>query len=138
MRPVLTPSARRLWRDSSTLQLGRDGRATVLAGIDEGVRATLALLDGTRDRDQLVLDAADVGCPAGGGERAAGSPIGSDITRKSAWYMAREVVTRSAWWASNASSGTMCSALHGPARRVGAPGDSGHVESPQVSPITDR
>ena len=36
----------------------------MLAGIDEGVRATLALLDGTRDRDQLVLDAADVGCPA--------------------------------------------------------------------------
>ena len=64
MRPVLTPSARRLWRDRSTLQLGRDGRAAVLAGIDEGVRATLALLDGTRDREQLALDAADVGCPA--------------------------------------------------------------------------
>ncbi|MCW2615967.1 MAG: hypothetical protein JWN08_2961, partial [Frankiales bacterium] len=35
MRPVLAPAARRLWRDRETLQLGRDGRATLLAGVDE-------------------------------------------------------------------------------------------------------
>lgn len=62
MRPVLTPSARRLWRDRETLQLGRDGRARVLHGVDEGTRAALALLDGTRDREQVLAEAADVGC----------------------------------------------------------------------------
>ena len=54
-----------MWRDRSTLQLGRDAGAAVLAGVDEGARATLALLDGTRDRDQLLRDAARVGCPPG-------------------------------------------------------------------------
>ena len=47
MRPVLTPAARRLWRDRNTLQLGD---SAVLSGVDEPTRATLALLDGTRDR----------------------------------------------------------------------------------------
>ena len=63
MHPVLTPAARRLWRDRSTLQLGRGGRAAVLAGVDEGARAALALLDGTRDRDQVLRAAASAGCP---------------------------------------------------------------------------
>ncbi len=61
MHPVLSPAARRLWRDRSTLQLGRDGRATVLAGVDEPTRAALALLDGTRDRGQALLAAEGVG-----------------------------------------------------------------------------
>ena len=64
MRPVLTPSARRLWRDPTTLQLGHDTvRATVLAGVDAGTRAALLLLDGTRDRAQLLSAGAAVGCP---------------------------------------------------------------------------
>lgn len=63
MRPVLAPAARRLWRDRSTLQLGRDARAAVLSGIDEPTRAALALLDGTRDSEQVVAAAAAVGCP---------------------------------------------------------------------------
>ena len=61
VRPVLTPAVRRLWRDRETLQLGR-GRTTVLAGVDPGVRSALALLDGTRDHDQVVVAAAAVGC----------------------------------------------------------------------------
>ncbi|MBW3641208.1 MAG: ThiF family adenylyltransferase [Actinobacteria bacterium] len=65
MRPVLTPFARRLWRDPATLQLGHDtARATVLAGVDAGTRAALVLLDGTRDRAQLLSAGAAVGCPA--------------------------------------------------------------------------
>lgn len=64
MRPVLTPAARRLWRDPATLQLGHGtARAAVLAGVDPGTRAALALLDGTRDRDQLLAAAASAGCP---------------------------------------------------------------------------
>ena len=63
MRPVLSPAARRLWRDRETLQLGRDARAAVLSGVDEGTRATLALLDGTRDRGQVLVDAAAAGRP---------------------------------------------------------------------------
>lgn len=61
MRPVLTPSARRLWRDRHTLQFG--SRA-LLVGVDEPTRATLALLDGTRDRAQVLAAAEHVGCPA--------------------------------------------------------------------------
>lgn len=64
MRPLLTPAARRLWRDPVTLQLGHDtARATVLTGVDAGIRAALTLLDGTRDRAQLMTTGASVGCP---------------------------------------------------------------------------
>ena len=65
MRPLLTPAARRLWRDQATLQLGHGAtRAAVLAGVDPSIRATLALLDGTRDSQQLITAAESVGCSA--------------------------------------------------------------------------
>ncbi|MCW2681504.1 MAG: UBA/THIF-type binding protein [Frankiales bacterium] len=65
MRPVLNPAARRLWRDPQTLQLGRgSGRAVVLAGLDPSTRAVLPLLDGTRERAQVVAAASSNGCPA--------------------------------------------------------------------------
>ena len=64
MRPVLSPAARRLWRDPETLQLGHSSRrAAVLCGLDAPTRAALALLDGTRDRDQVLTAAAAAGCP---------------------------------------------------------------------------
>ena len=64
MRPVLPAAARRLWRDPQTLQLGRTpGRAAVLAGLDPTARSALCLLDGTRDRDQVVAEAAAAGSP---------------------------------------------------------------------------
>ena len=63
MRPVLTPAARRLWRDPETLQLGQSpGRAAVLTGLDPATRSVLALLDGTRDRAQVLRAAAASGC----------------------------------------------------------------------------
>jgi hypothetical protein len=69
MRPMISPALRRLWRDRETLQLGRPpGRSVVLAGVDPGARATLALLDGTRDAVQVLSEATAVGCPP---ERAA-------------------------------------------------------------------
>jgi hypothetical protein len=65
VRPLLTPFARRLWRDRETLQLGRSpGRAVVLAGVDPVLRAVLALLDGTRDQAGVLRAAAAAGCPA--------------------------------------------------------------------------
>jgi hypothetical protein len=64
MRPLLTPAARRLWRDRETLQLGRPpGRAVVLAGVDSVVRSVLSLLDGTRDQDGLLRAADAAGSP---------------------------------------------------------------------------
>jgi hypothetical protein len=64
MRPLLTPAARRLWRDRETLQLGRPpGRAVVLAGVDSVVRSVLGLLDGTRDHDGLLRAAEAAGSP---------------------------------------------------------------------------
>ena len=66
MRPVLTPAARRLWRDRETLQLGQASRrAAVLVGVDSATRAALGLLDGTRDREQVLAAAAAGGCPRG-------------------------------------------------------------------------
>ncbi len=63
-RPVLAPAVRRLWRDAANLQLGRAGRrSAVLSGLDPATRHVLTLLDGTRERAQLVLQAAAAGCP---------------------------------------------------------------------------
>jgi hypothetical protein len=60
---VLNPAARRLWRDPETLQLGRAaGRSVVVAGLDPTTRAVLPLLDGTRERAQVVSAAAAAGC----------------------------------------------------------------------------
>jgi bacteriocin biosynthesis cyclodehydratase domain-containing protein len=61
-RPMLKPAVRLLWRDQHTLQLGVSARrATMLRDVTPGERATLPLLDGTRDIDAIVADAADVG-----------------------------------------------------------------------------
>lgn len=63
MRPVLSPSAQQLWRDPSTLQLGRgNGRGALVAGLDAPLRSALRLLDGTRERQQVVAAAATAGC----------------------------------------------------------------------------
>ncbi len=62
-RPVLTAAARRLWRDPQTLQLGRDHRAVVLAGVDPGVRAVLAVLDGALSRSAVLATGQAAGCP---------------------------------------------------------------------------
>ena len=66
MRPVLLPAARRLWRDRRTLQLRHpSSRATVLGPLDEGCRAVLALLDGTRSPEQVLAQAPEAGCDVG-------------------------------------------------------------------------
>lgn len=58
MRPVLKPALRQVWRDETTLQLGLDpARAVVLRGIAAPLTATLELLDGSRQRPELVAAA---------------------------------------------------------------------------------
>lgn len=57
MRPVLLPAASRLWRDRTTLQIGRSGpSAVVLVGVDEPTRSILLLLDGGRSREQVLAE----------------------------------------------------------------------------------
>lgn len=63
MRPALLPASRQLWRDPTTLQLGRTpGRAAVVRGLDPPLRAVLELLDGSYDRATVVAAAAVQGC----------------------------------------------------------------------------
>lgn len=59
MRPVLVPSARRLWRGDATLQV----KAHLVEGMTPSRRALLPLLDGTRTREQVVAQAVSSGCP---------------------------------------------------------------------------
>lgn len=65
MRPLLLPSLRRLWRDSSTLQLGVDPcRAVVLCDVGASTTALLDLLDGRRTLDEVVAGSRPLGVPA--------------------------------------------------------------------------
>jgi hypothetical protein len=67
VRPVLKPALRRLWRGDATLQLGADpAHACVLDGVDADAASVLALLDGTRDVDEVVTAAAATGLHADG------------------------------------------------------------------------
>lgn len=65
MRPVVKTALRRLWRDSTTLQIGLSPeRALVLAGIDAPAAELVAALDGTRNPDQLRYTARALGLDA--------------------------------------------------------------------------
>jgi hypothetical protein len=64
LRPVLKPALRRLWRTDAAMQLGADPvHGVVLHGVDATADAVLALLDGTRDADEIVAAAAGDGVP---------------------------------------------------------------------------
>lgn len=64
MRPVLKPALRRLWRSDAVLQLGADPEnGVVLDGVTESAVNVLSLLDGKRDRRQVVAAAATSGAP---------------------------------------------------------------------------
>ena len=65
MRPVLKPALRRFWRADDAIQLGADPeRAVVLRGIDRTASDVLALMDGTREVDEVVRTAASRGVVA--------------------------------------------------------------------------
>jgi hypothetical protein len=69
VRPALRAGLLPLWRDRDTIQFGADPRrAVAFTGV--GVAAALiGLLDGSRDRDQVLLAAAGLGVPAPLAER---------------------------------------------------------------------
>lgn len=64
MRPAIRAGLLPLWRDRDTIQIGVDPRrAVALTGVG-GAAALIGLLDGSRDRAQVVATAAEHGVPA--------------------------------------------------------------------------
>ncbi len=64
MRPVLKPGLLPVWRDRDTLQIGIDPRrAVALTGMSDA-GYVISLLDGSRDRAQVIAAAAHRGVPA--------------------------------------------------------------------------
>jgi bacteriocin biosynthesis cyclodehydratase domain-containing protein len=64
VRPALKAGLLPVWRDNDTLQLGIDPRrAVALTGMG-GLAAVISLLDGSRDRMQVLQAAAGTGIPA--------------------------------------------------------------------------
>ena len=63
MRPALKPGLLPVWRDRDTLQIGIDPRrAVALTGMSEAAWV-ISLLDGSRDRAQVIAAAGDRGIP---------------------------------------------------------------------------
>jgi hypothetical protein len=69
MRPALKSGLLPVWRDRDTLQIGIDPRrAVALTGMSQAA-LLIGLLDGSRDRDQVVAAAAGSGIPVATTER---------------------------------------------------------------------
>jgi bacteriocin biosynthesis cyclodehydratase domain-containing protein len=69
MRPAIKSGLLPVWRDRDTLQIGVDPRrAIALSGMGEAA-SIIGLLDGSRDRDQVIAAAAGDGVPASVTER---------------------------------------------------------------------
>jgi bacteriocin biosynthesis cyclodehydratase domain-containing protein len=69
MRPALRPGLLVSWRDRDTVQLGVDARrAVAVTGISDAADV-VRLLDGSRDRAQIIADASGRGVPAALTER---------------------------------------------------------------------
>ncbi|HEX3490243.1 MAG TPA: thiamine biosynthesis protein ThiF [Streptosporangiaceae bacterium] len=63
MRPALKAGLRPVWRDQETVQIGIDPRrAVALTGMGAAA-AVIGLLDGSRDRDQVLTSAREQGVP---------------------------------------------------------------------------
>jgi hypothetical protein len=69
VRPALKPGLLPVWRDRDTLQIGIDSRrAVALTGMAD-IASVIGLLDGSRDRAQVIRAAVDHGVPAEAAER---------------------------------------------------------------------
>ena len=63
MRPALKSGLLPVWRDRDTLQIGIDPRRAIALSGMSGTAPLIGLLDGSRDRDQLIAAAAGQGIP---------------------------------------------------------------------------
>ena len=61
-----------MWRDRDTLQIGIDSRRAVALTGMAGIAWVIGLLDGSRDRAQVIQAAVDHGVPAETAERVLG------------------------------------------------------------------
>jgi hypothetical protein len=69
MRPALKSGLLPVWRDRDTLQIGIDPRrAIAMSGMGQAA-LLIGLLDGSRDRDQVIAAAASGGIPSAATER---------------------------------------------------------------------
>jgi hypothetical protein len=64
MRPAVKPGLLPVWRDRDTLQIGIDPRRAVALTGMRSAAAVIGLLDGSRDRRQVIAAAADRGIQA--------------------------------------------------------------------------
>ena len=69
MRPALKSGLLPVWRDRDTLQIGIDSRRAVALTGMAGIAWMIGLLDGSRDRAQVIQAAVDRGLPAEAAER---------------------------------------------------------------------
>jgi bacteriocin biosynthesis cyclodehydratase domain-containing protein len=69
VRPALKPGLLPVWRDRDTLQIGIDSRRAVALTGMAGVASVIRLLDGSRDRAEVIRAAAEGGVPAQAAER---------------------------------------------------------------------
>src|SRR5215475_8771210 len=69
MRPALRMGLLATWRDRDTVQFGVDARRAVAITGMSGAADVIRLLDGSRDRDQVIADAISSGVPAAVAER---------------------------------------------------------------------
>jgi hypothetical protein len=64
MRPALKPGLETVWRNRDTVQIGIDPRRAIALTGMRGAAGLLRLLDGSRDRHQVLAAAADFGMDA--------------------------------------------------------------------------
>src|SRR5260370_27828145 len=69
VRPALKPGLTPVWRDRDTLQIGIDSRRAVALTGMAGIAWVISLLDGSRDRAQVIQAAAHRGIPVESAER---------------------------------------------------------------------
>jgi hypothetical protein len=69
VRPALKPGLLLVWRDRDTLQIGIDSRRAVALTGMAGIAWVISLLDGSRERAQVIKAAADGGVPEETSER---------------------------------------------------------------------
>ncbi len=69
MRPALKPGLETVWRNRDTVQIGIDPRRAIALTGMRGAAGLLRLLDGSRDRHQVLDAARDLGMDAAAADR---------------------------------------------------------------------